>query len=46
MQGGQVGKDIHVFRDLVENPCEATIDKEAAYLLNFEKEMLKKYNMA
>ena len=46
MQGGEVGRDIHVFRDLVENPCEATIDKEAAFLLNFEKEMLKKYNMA
>ncbi len=43
MQGGEVGKDIHVFRDLVDNPCEARIDEEAAYLLNFEKEMLKKY---
>lgn len=46
MQGGEVGRDIHVFRDLVENPCEETIDAEAAYLLNFEKEMLKKYGMA
>ena len=46
MQGGEVGRDIHVFRDLVENPCEATIDAEAAYLLNFEKEMLKKHGMA
>ncbi len=43
MQGGEVGKDIHVFRDLIENPCEATIDKEAAYLLNFEKDMILKY---
>ena len=46
MQGGEVGRDIHVFRDLIENPCETSIDKEAAYLLNFEKEMLKKYGMA
>lgn len=46
MQGGEVGRDIHVFRDLIDNPCEAVIDAEAAYLLNFEKEMLKKYGMA
>ena len=45
MQGGEVGRDIHVFRDLIDNPCEARIDEEAAYLLNFEKNMLKKYNM-
>lgn len=43
MQGGEVGRDIHVYRDLVENPCEETIDKEAAYLLDFEKKMLEKY---
>lgn len=43
MQGGEVGRDIHVFRDLVENPTEKRIDEEAAYLLNFEKEMIKKY---
>lgn len=45
MQGGEVGRDIHVFRDLIDNPCEERIDEEAAYLLNFEKEMLKKYGM-
>lgn len=45
MQGGEVGKDIHVFRDLIENPTEARIDEEARYLLNFEKAMMKKYNM-
>ncbi len=43
MQGGEVGRDIHVFRDLVENPTEQRIDEEAKYLLNFEKEMIKKY---
>lgn len=46
MEGGEVGRDIHVYRNLVENPTEARIDEEAKYLLNFEKEMLKKYNMA
>lgn len=46
MQGGEVGRDIHVFRDLVEDPCEATIDAEAAYLLHFEQDMLRKHHMA
>lgn len=46
MEGGEVGRDIHVYRNLVENPCEETIDKEAKYLLDFEKAMLKKYNLA
>lgn len=45
MQGGEVGRDIHVYRDLLDNPSEARIDEEAKYLLNFEKSMLKKYNM-
>ena len=46
MQGGEVGRDIHVYRDLIENPCEAVIDAEAKYLLEFEQSMLNKYNMA
>lgn len=46
MQGGEVGRDIHVFRDLIDDTSEARIDAEAAYLLNFEKEMLRKHNMA
>lgn len=45
MQGGEVGRDIHVYRDLIENPCEEAIDKEALYLLNFEKEMIKKWGL-
>ncbi len=43
MMGGEVGRDIKVWRDLVENPTESGIDAEAAYLLNFEREMIKKY---
>lgn len=45
LQGGEVGHDIHVYRDLIENPCEETIDAEAKYLLEFERGMLKKYHM-
>lgn len=45
MMGGEVGRDIHVFRDLVENPTEERIDEEAAYLIDFERKMLKKYGM-
>ncbi|MBE7042598.1 MAG: sugar phosphate isomerase/epimerase [Ruminococcaceae bacterium] len=43
MQGGEVGRDIHVFRDLIDNPCEKKIDEEACYILEFEKSMLKKW---
>lgn len=45
MKGGEVGRDIHVYRDLIDNPTEQELDKEAKYLLDFEKQMLKKYNM-
>lgn len=42
--GGEVGRDIKVWRDL-EIPEESNLDKEAAYLLKYEKDMLKKYRM-
>lgn len=45
MQGGEVGRDIKVYRDLLENPTEERIDAEAKYILEFEKAMLTKYNM-
>lgn len=45
MMGGEVGKDIHVFRDLIDDTSEARIDAEAKYILDFEKAMMKKYNM-
>ena len=44
--GGEVGRDIYVWRNLIENPTEETLDKEARFLLNFEKTMLKKWGMA
>ena len=46
MQGGEVGRDIKVFRDLIVDPTEAKIDAEAKYILDFEKAMLAKYGMA
>ncbi|MBQ4110966.1 MAG: sugar phosphate isomerase/epimerase [Clostridia bacterium] len=45
MMGGEVGRDIHVFRDLIDNPSEERIDEEAKYILEFEKSMMKKWNM-
>lgn len=44
MQGGEVGRDIHVFRNLIDDTSEKRIDEEAKYLLEFEKSMLAKYN--
>ena len=44
MMGGEVGRDIKVWRNL-EKISEEFLDQEADYLLNYEKEMLKKYNM-
>lgn len=46
MQGGEVGRDIKVFRDLIANPTEEKIDAEAKYILDFERAMLTKYGMA
>ena len=46
MMGGEVGRDIKVWRNLVPDPTEKGIDAEAAGLLQFTKDMLKKYNMA
>mgnify|MGYP002552631787 CR=1 FL=1 len=46
MMGGEVGRDIKVWRNLVADPTEKGIDAEAAGLLQFTKDMLKKYNMA
>jgi len=44
VMGGEVGRDIHVWRNLIE-PTEENLDKGAKILLNFEKEMLIKYGM-
>lgn len=41
--GGEVGRDIKVWRDLVEDPSEELLDQEALFLLNFEKDMIRKH---
>ena len=46
MQGGEVGRDIKVYRDLLKDPSEEKIDAEAKYILEFERNMLRKYHMA
>lgn len=45
MKGGQVGRDIYVWRNLVEDTSEASIDREATELLAFEQRMLAKYSV-
>ena len=41
--GGEVGRDIKVWRDLVEDPSEELLDEEARFLLNFEKDMIREH---
>ena len=45
IMGGEVGKDIHTFRNLIDDTSEQGIDREAKYLLEFEKSMMRKWNM-
>ena len=43
MMGGEVGSDIKVWRNLIDEPTEEKVDDEARFLLAFEKEMIQKY---
>ncbi len=43
--GNEVGYDIRVWRNILKNPTEERLDNEAKFLLDFTKNMLKKYNM-
>lgn len=43
--GDEVGYDIRVWRPILENPTEERLDAEAAYLLRFTKDMMKKHGM-
>lgn len=43
MQGGAVGRDIYVWRDLLPEVSEQALDREAVYLLGFQKNMVQKY---
>ena len=35
MSGGEVGKSIYVWRNLLQNPSETALDTEAAYMLDY-----------
>lgn len=43
-KGGEVGRDIFVWRDLECDTTEAALCNEAKYLLEYERNMLKKYS--
>lgn len=44
-KGGEVGRDICVWRNLIDNVAETSLDKEARYTLDFERKLLEKYGM-
>jgi len=43
MTGGEVGRAIYTWRDLLPDVSEAALDNEAKLLLQFEKSMINKY---
>ncbi len=43
--GGEVGYDIRVWRDIIENPTEEVLDAGAVELLNFTRNMLAKHGL-
>ena len=43
--GGEVGRDIYVWRNLIENTDETSLDNEALYMIDFEKKMMEKWGM-
>lgn len=45
MMGGEVGESIKTWRDLAEDCSESGLDKEAKFLLDFERSMLEKWGM-
>ena len=43
--GGEVGRDIYVWKDLIEEEGEDVLDQEARHLIEFERKMLAARNM-
>lgn len=43
--GGEVGRDIYVWRNLVKDTSENALDEEARFMLAFEKNMMSKWGM-
>ena len=44
-KGGEVGRDIYVWRDLENDITEASLDAEAVHMLEFERELLTRHGM-
>ena len=45
VKGGEVGRDIYVWRDLISKTDEKSLDAEASFMLDFEKKMMEKWGM-
>ena len=45
VKGGEVGRDIFVWRDLLSDTSEKALDEEAKFMLNFERKMIKKWGL-
>lgn len=45
LMGGEVGFSIKTWRNLVDDTSESNLDKEAKYLLEFEKSMMTKWGL-
>lgn len=45
MMSNEVGYDIRVWRPILENPTEERLDNEAKFLLDFTKNMMRKYKL-
>ncbi len=45
MMGNEVGYDIRVWRNILENPTEERLDSEAKFLLDFTKGMIAKHGI-
>ena len=43
--GGEVGRDIFVWTDLIDNPTEENLDNEAKFMIDFEKKMMQKWGL-
>ena len=39
----EVGYDIRAWKDLLKDPSEESLDREAKYLLDFTKKMMREY---
>ncbi len=45
VKGGEVGRDIFVWRDLLSDTTEKALDEEAKFMLDFERKMMKKWGL-